>query len=168
MTTGEKSEKKIASVGGELIIPVGGLLFAIYYLYSIRKLPWEAQVDGLFISVVLLILAIVFLVKMFARLARGEANLGFGPLLGTAKLMRERGGLVGLTILFVTGLPWLGFTATIFLFLVGGMLLLGVRSLRRLIVVPLCLSFGGYLLFIVALNATLPRGIAERLLGMIF
>lgn len=168
MTTGEKSERKTASVGGELIIPVGGLLFAVYYLYSIRSLPWEAQINGFFISIVLLILAALFLVRTFGRLARGEVDLGFGPVVGKIVLFRKRIGLIVLTILFVNVLPVIGFTATVFLFLVAGMLLLGVRSPIRLFTISFCLSLGGYLLFVVALNSTLPRGAVERLLGAIF
>ena len=168
MTTTEKSEKQPTSVGGELVIPIGSLMLAAYYLYSIRNVPWEAQINGFFLSVVLLILASLFLIRTLGKIARGKADLGFGPLYGSAELFRKRIGLVGLMVLFIVALDWIGFTATIFLFLVASMLLLGVRARGKLIAIPVILSIGGYFLFIVALNSQLPRGVVERLLGAIF
>lgn len=168
MKPGDKPESGKISIGAELIIPIGGLLFAVYYLTSIWNIRWEAQVNGFFHSTILLVLVVLFLVKTFGRVARGEADLRFGDRLGSKALLKSRLGLVVLTAAFVVALPWLGFTLATFLFLVATLAFLGVRSPKKLILVPLCLAAGGYVLFIAALNARFPHGVIENLLAAIF
>jgi hypothetical protein len=73
-----------------------------------------------------------------------------------------------ITAVFVVLLPYLGFTLGTFLFLLGALLFFGVRSRKILVLVPLCLAGSGYILFIAALNARLPRGIVENLLAAVF
>ncbi|WP_316977114.1 tripartite tricarboxylate transporter TctB family protein [Shumkonia mesophila] len=167
MKAGDKSETGKVSVGAELIIPIASLLFAVYYLTSIWNIRWEAQVNGFFHSTILLILIVAFLIKTFARIARGEADLRFGERLGTTALLKSRLGLIGITAVFVFTLPYLGFTLGTFLFLLATMLFFGIRSRKLLILVPLCLAAGGYILFIAALNARFPRGVIENLLAAI-
>jgi len=168
MKPGDKPEGGKVSIGAELIIPIGGLLFAIYYLSSIWNIRWEAQVNGFFHSAVLLTLVVLFLIKTFGRVARGEADLRLGDKLGSKALLRGRLGLVVITAVFVVALPWLGFTLATFLFLVANLAFLGGRSPMQLAAVPLGLAAGGYVLFIVALNARFPHGVIEHLLAAIF
>lgn len=167
MKAGEKSQSGKASVGAELIIPVAGLLFAVYYLTSIWNIRWEAQVNGFFLSAVLLVLVAVFLVRTFRRIARGEADLRLGEKLGTPQLLRQRLGLIAITAVFVFVLPWIGFTLSTFLFLLATLLFFGIRSPLTLAVIPLSVAAGGYVLFIVALNARFPHGPVEKLLASI-
>ena len=54
-----------------------------------------------------------------------------------------------------------------FTFLVLAMLLLGVRSLRRLISVAGIAALVGYLMFIALLDTPFPHGPVEALLGKI-
>ena len=61
MNAGDKQGNGKISIGAELIIPVFGLLFAVYYLTSIWNIRWEAQVNGFFHSTILLILVAAFL-----------------------------------------------------------------------------------------------------------
>jgi len=168
MNAGEKPEGGKAALGAELIIPIFGLLFAVYYLTSIWNIRWEAQVNGFFHSTILLILVIAFLVRTFRRIARGEADLRLGGKLGTGRLLRDRLGLILITAIFVLALPWLGFTLSTLLFLIAMLAFFGIRSLWKLTVIPLCVAIGGYVLFIVALNARFPHGPVENVLGSIF
>lgn len=168
MKAGDKSETGKVSIGAELIIPIASLLFAVYYLASIWNIRWEAQINGLFHSSILLILVVVFFIKMFGQIARGEVDLKFGNRLGTKELLKSRLGIIGLTAVFVLTLPYLGFTLGTFLFLLASLLFFGIRSRKVLIWVPLCLSGIGYVLFIAALNARFPRGVIENLLAAIF
>lgn len=168
MQAGDKSEGGKKSIGAELIIPVAGLLFAVYYLTSIWNIKWEAQVNGFFHSTMLLILTTAFFIRTARQVTRGEVDLRLGDKLGTGTLLKQRLGLVAITIVFVLLLPWLGFTLSTFLFLIGTMAFFGIRSPAKLVGVPLALSAGGYVLFIVALNARFPHGIVEEALGAIF
>jgi hypothetical protein len=70
--------------------------------------------------------------------------------------------------IFIIVIPYLGFTLTIFLFLLLAMLALGVRSVRKLIGVALTSAVVGYLMFIVALDTPFPHGPVEMLLGKLF
>lgn len=168
MKAGDKPERGKASIGAELIIPVAGLLFAVYYLTSIWNIRWEAQVNGLFHSTLLLILVVVFLIKTFGRIARGEADLRLGDKLGNPKLLRDRVGLIFITAVFVLALPYLGFTLSTFLFMLATLAFFGIRAPVKLAAIPLCVSAGGYVLFILALNARFPHGPVEDLLAAIF
>lgn len=168
MKAGDKSETDKVSVGAELIIPIASLLFAVYYLTSIWGIRWEAQVNGLFHSAVLLLLVIVFLIKTFGRIARGEADLKFGKRLGTRSLLIQRLSLIGLAAIFVVTLPYLGFTLGTFLFLVVTLYYFQIRSWKVLTFVPLGMATAGYILFIAALNARFPHGVVENLLAAIF
>jgi hypothetical protein len=168
MKAGDKPERGKASIGAELIIPVAGLLFAVYYLTSIWNIRWEAQVNGLFHSSILLVLVAAFLIKTFGRLARGEVDLRLGNKLGTPRLLWQRLGLIVITSVFVLALPWLGFTLSTFLFMVATLAFFGIRSPAKLVGIPLCVAAGGYVLFILALNARFPHGPVEDLLAAIF
>jgi len=167
MKADDKSRGEKASVGAELIIPVAGLLFAVYYLTSIWDIRWEAQVNGFFLSSVLLILVAAFLVRTFRRLSRGEVDLRLGDKLGTPRLLRDRLGLIVITAVFVFVLPWIGFTLSTFLFLLATLFFFGIRSPLTLAAIPLLVAAGGYVLFIVALNARFPHGPVEKLLASI-
>ena len=162
----ENAQKQ--AVGATLIIPVAALLFAVYYVVSIWELPWEAQLNGFFLSAVLTILVAAFLFKTIKALCRGKADLGFDSVVDSPQLLRLRLGLIIFTIGFVFIISWIGFTATTFLFLVLTMRYLGVRSWKRLITVSGIISGAGYLLFIVGFKATFPRGIVENVLAVIF
>jgi hypothetical protein len=168
MKAGDTPESGKVSVGAELIIPVAGLLFAVYYLTSIWNIRWEAQVNGLFHSTVLLVLVVAFFVRTFRRIARGEVDLRLGSKLGTPRLLRDRLGLVVITAIFVIALPWLGFTLATFLFMVATLAFFGIRAPVKLAGIPLCVAAGGYILFIVALNARFPHGPVENLLAVVF
>lgn len=168
MNAGDKSESGKVSIGAELIIPITALLFAVYYLTSIWNIRWEAQVNGLFHSTILLVLVVAFFIKTFGRVARGKADLRLGDKLGTKELLKSRLGLIVITAVFVLALPWLGFTLSTFLFMVATLAFFGIRSPMKLAVIPLCVAAGGYVLFILALNARFPHGPVENLLAVMF
>lgn len=155
-------------VGGDLILPLAGIAFTIYYFVTIWDLVWEAQVNGLMIGSVLLALIAIFLIRTGIEVAKGRATLDLGPLIRPLDVQLKRLALVVLSIAFIELIQWLGFTLAMFLFLLSGLYTMGVRDRKRLIGLPAILSLSGYFLFIVALDTRFPHGPIERLLGMIF
>ena len=154
--------------GDELVLPILALLFAIYYLYTIKDLAWEAKVNGLLIGSVLILLVLAFLIKIGIEVIRHESSLRFGELFGWSRAQAGRIGLFGLAVLYVLVIPYAGYTLTTFLFLLTAMFVLGVRSPVKLIGVSLVLSLTGYYLFIALLDTRFPPGPIEKLLALLF
>ncbi len=159
--------------GGELILPVAALAFTIYYFSTIWSSPWEAQVAAFLVGSVLILLIVILLIRTGREIVAGRADLRFADLLGDRTVYPRRLGILGLTIAYLVGIDWLGFTLTSFLFLFCSMALLedADRTLRRLphfTLVAATLSFVGWLVFIRSFDARFPRGPLESLLGSLF
>ncbi len=154
--------------GADLVIPLLAAGFAVYYMSTIWNLPWEAKANGLVLGSVLLFLVALFFVLTARSLLRGAISLSLSRLFEPRQFQTQRWSLVVLMIGFIAVIPYLGFTLTIFLFLVLAMLALGVRSVRKLIGVALVSALCGYLMFIVALDTPFPHGPLEVLLGRLF
>ncbi len=154
--------------GDELVLPILSLLFAIYYLYTIKDLAWEAKINGLLIGSVLILLVLIFLIKIGIEVTRHQSSLRFGELFAWGRAQASRIGLFGLAVLYVLVIPYAGYTLTTCLFLFLAMFVLGVRSPVKLIGVSLALSLTGYYLFIALLDTRFPPGPVEKLFGMLF
>jgi hypothetical protein len=150
-------ERKAA--GGQLVIPVAGVLFTLYYFSTIWNSPFEAQVAAFFVGSILLALSAVFIVKTLWRWKGGEISLAFDDLLGGWSIGLRRLALFGLTVGFMLLIDHLGFTITTFLFLASAMLLLGEgRHPCRAVGIAAGAAIGGYLLFILAFETRFPAG----------
>ena len=166
-------EEQSRAVGGDLVLPMAAVAFTIYYFASIWDSPWEAQVAAFLIGSILIFLVIVYLVRTFREVLTGAANLGLGPLIGPSWVMPRRLVLLALTIGYVIGLDWLGFTLTSFLFLFAGMVTLSeargdIPKFFHYGIVAGVLSLAGWVLFIVAFDTRFPAGPFERLMGAMF
>ena len=151
-------------VGADLILPLMAAGYAAYYVYTISDFPYEAQINGAFISLVIWLLVGAFVIRTLLRLRRGQVTLrATGVTTPRGKLV-QRALFVGLTALNILLMPWLGFTLTVILFLASSMWLLGVRDLKPLVSIPLAAGAVGYVFFVVALDTRLPAGPIEHLL----
>lgn len=150
--------------GAELILPVAGTIFTLYYFSTILHSPWEAQVGAFFVGFILIGLVVLFAIKTVVDVRGGTADLGFGGLFRPDTINLKRLGLFLLTLGYVVVIDWLGFTITSFLYLTSAMLLLAERK-RVGLIVPLAagISLVGYLLFVVAFETRFPDGPFERL-----
>ncbi|MEZ5933622.1 MAG: tripartite tricarboxylate transporter TctB family protein [Alphaproteobacteria bacterium] len=156
-------ERKAA--GGQLVIPVAGILFTLYYFSTIWTSPFEAQIAAFFVGTILLALSAIFIVKMLWQWKGGEISLAFDDLLGGRAMRLRRLVLFGLTVGFMLLIDVLGFTITTFLFLASAMLLLGEgRRPGRAIGIAAGAAIGGYLLFILAFETRFPAGPFETLM----
>lgn len=160
-----KERKKPAIAG--LILPVLAAVYAVYYVLSVQEFPWEAQIFGVAIAVVLWILVAWFVARTLIGVVRGKIRWGGWSDLPAPSDLARRAGFIGLTIADVALIGYLGFALTVFLFVLFSMLLLGVRSRRMLILMPPAVSLSGYLLFVVLLQADLPAGPVDAVLGWI-
>jgi hypothetical protein len=153
-----------AQIGGDLVIPVAGLIFTLYYFWSIIDSPWTAQVSAFFIGSVLIALCLIFFGVVGTRVWRGDATLGFSPLIQPRAIAPKRAILFALTVAYIFLIDWTGFTITTFIFLCLAMLVLSEGRNRKLIVgLSAGLSVGGYLLFVVAFERHFPEGPFEML-----
>jgi len=151
------------ALGGDLIIPVLACGLAAYYFGSTVELVWEAKATGIFVGVILVALCVAQFFRMGRQVATGAGSLGLGDLVARTEFNKQRFGLLALVALFVVTLPWVGTTLGLFLLLVAGMWLLGVRSVRALIGVAAVTAATVHLLLITLLNSRLPQGVLQTL-----
>jgi apolipoprotein N-acyltransferase len=157
--TGERK-----ALGAELLIPLLALGFTVYFLATTSAMEWEAKANGVIVGWILIALVAVQLVRSAFDLARGRATLSFAPLVQPADAMRKRIGMLVVMIALVAGVPWAGVGLGLFLALAAGFAVMGVRPLRRILVVSFCVALTCSLLFTVALDSGLPHGPVENLL----
>jgi len=164
----DKEKIKQIPIGADLVIPMIGIVFTIYYLSTIWNLRWEAKMNGLAVGGVLLMLIAILIVKTSFQVKRGKATLSMGRLLYPLESQGRRFGLIAAIVAFIAALPYLGLTLAIFCFMCATMLILGVRKPLSLLVTAIAVATGGYVGFIVILNTRFPHGVVENILARIF
>ncbi|MCB1882947.1 MAG: tripartite tricarboxylate transporter TctB family protein [Geminicoccaceae bacterium] len=152
----------------DLILPVGAAAYAVYYVLSVRSFPFQAQVSGMAMAILVCLLVSIFLVRTLIGLRRGRYRLGLGDFLGPPESVPNRLLFVGFILAYVAAVPWLGFTLTTFVFLCLSFAVVGVRPWRRVVVVAGTAALVGWLFFIVLLGTRFPAGPFERLMGALF
>lgn len=161
----EEGRPRKRALGAELVIPVGALVFTLYYFYTILESPWTAQASAFFIGTILIVLVLIFIALTFRWVAQGEGDWSFHTLFEPHDYVKIRLGLLALTVGYIAVISFLGFTITTFLFLVLAMLLLNRgRRAKLSLTLATILSVGGYLLFIVAFDTNFPEGPFEILM----
>lgn len=162
----EAGRSRKRALGAELVIPVGALVFTLYYFYTILEAPWTAQASAFFIGTILIVLVLIFIGLTFRWVAKGEGDWSFHTLFEPHDYVKIRLGLLALTVGYIAVISFLGFTITTFLFLVLAMLLLNRgRRAKLSLTLAAILSVGGYLLFIVAFDTNFPEGPFEFLMN---
>jgi hypothetical protein len=157
--------KERAPLGGDLVIPALALAFAIYFLFSVGGLAWEAKANGVLIGTILLVLVAVQLARIGLALRRGQGSLRADPLWLPREVFYRRVALVAVTVVFIATLKWLGVTLGLLLAMFAALWVCGVRSRAALVWIPLVVAASVYLLFILLLQSELPHGPIEKLLS---
>ena len=157
--------KDRAPLGADLVIPGLALAFAAYFLVSIADLAWEAKTNAVLIGVLLIVLAAAQLARIALKVIRGEGNLRADVLLLRRDVLVRRLGLVGITVVFIATLNWLGVTLGLLLAMFAALWVSGVRSRAALVWIPLAVAASVYLLFIALLQSDLPHGPLEFVLA---
>lgn len=166
--TARQGQTKKRSIGADLVIPVMAAGYALYYIYTILDYPTEAQINGLFLGIVLCALVALLLLRSALQWRRGEVDFGMRRLLAPISMIPARLAFMTLTIAYIVVIPWVGFTLTTFLYILGCLLGLGVRSRKTLVLMPLLSAAGGYIFFIAMLSTRFPKGPVEQFLEWVF
>lgn len=153
------------SLGGDLVIPALALAFAAYFFVSIADLNWEAKANGVMIGAILVGLVAIQIGRVVLRLRAGTATLGFARLIEPLHVLPQRLLMVALTALFIAAMPYLGLTLSLFLAMLAGMLLMGVRRPAPLLLVAFGTAAAAYVMFIAVLDSSFPRGAVEHLIA---
>jgi hypothetical protein len=151
-------------IGADLIVPLLALGLTGYYLGSTANLTWEARSTGLIVGLVLALLCLLQIGRIAWLRLSGHAGLGTGALFANDDNNRKRAALMLLLALFVAAMPWVGVTVGLFVVLIAGMAVLGVRRPAQILGIAGSTAAIVFLLFIVLLGSRLPRGPAEGVL----
>ena len=162
----ESAPARKSAVGGDLVIPALALAFAGYFFWSIYDLEWEARANGTVIGTILIALVVLQFGVTGLQLLGGEGTIGLGRLVQPRNVLGKRIVLMLLLCAFVGLLDYTGATLGLFAMMALSMLLLGVRDWRVLFAVSFLVAGVVYFLFIVLLQAKLPRGPVEKLLAL--
>ncbi len=146
-------------LGGELVIPILGIAFTLYYFTTIWNSPWTAQVSAFLVGGVLILLCAAFVLRCMLDVRRGAGELGFADLVSRNDWTSGRVGLFAATVGFCLFVETLGFTLATFLFLFAGMTVLSKgRNVARIAAVSAAISLAGWAVFVVAFDTRFPRG----------
>lgn len=165
MSDDTTSDRK--QVGSDLIIPVFGIAYAIYYVYSVWEFPPEAQRSGLFLAGLLVFLCVLFFLRLALTIMRGNAEFEFTALLGPSEGRKGRLGFVALIAAYLLTVQTLGFTLSTFSFLFLGSMLAGLKSVRSAATFAAIAAISGWLFFIVLLGTRFPLGPFEALMAQV-
>lgn len=141
----------------ELIIPVGAILFAIYYLSTVWALPFQAKVVGIYVSGAIGLLSLILFLRFGREISRGEKSLGFGGFFSTGMDEARRWGVMAATALFILLLPYLGLTVAMLLFVFSTVLMVGGRArLRAALLIAFGITATAFSIFILFVQVRLP------------
>ena len=152
----------------DLILPLGAAAYAVYYVLSVRSFPFQAQVSGMAMAILVCLLVAIYLIRTVIGIRKKRLYLGLGDFLGAPETVPNRLVFLGLIIAYVVVVPWLGFTLTTFTFLCLSFAVVGVRPWRRVLVISATAAIAGWLFFIVLLGTRFPAGPFEYLMGALF
>ena len=155
-------------LGADFIIPVMACILAGYYLATTTDLVWEARAAGVAVGVPLIAMCVYHMGRTTWRIIKGEGSFSFGEIFEDNLFNRQRLGLLILITLFIIALPWTGTTLGLFLVLVASMRLLGVTSIRQLVLVAATTAATVYVLLMYLVSSRLPQGPVEWLIARIF
>lgn len=155
-------------LAADFIIPLMSCGLAGYYLATTTDLVWEARSAGVVVGVPLILMCVFHMGRTLYRIIKGTGSLSFGDMFANTLFNRQRLVLGLLTAAFIIALPWTGTTLGLFLVLVAGMRMLGVTSIRQLVLVAAITAAVVYVLLIYLVSSRLPQGPVEWLINWIF
>lgn len=149
----------------ELIIPVGSILFAIYYLSTVWTLPFQAKVVGIYVASAIGLLSLALFARFAVELARGKKSLGISGFFSDPVAEGRRWGVLLATVLFIALLPYLGLTVAMFLFVFSTVILIGGKArLRAAFVIATGITVTAFSIFILFVRVRLPLSVVDETL----
>ena len=140
-----EKETSARNVLPDCIIPAVALAFAIYYLTTITEVPWISQASAIFVSCLLLLSIIAFVIRTTWRIRQHQEILrlrgSFQDLFGTMPTSARRIALLALVIAYVLVIESLGFTLTTFIFVFAAIVLLSsLANWKKALIISLSCS----------------------------
>lgn len=160
--------ERIEGIGGDLVIPILALGFAVYFFVSISGLTWEARANGTVVGAVLVALSAVQILRTFLLVRWGVGSLSPGPLIAPRSVLGRRLALIAILAAFVWCIEWTGTTLGLALMMLASMWVMGVRDWRWLALMSVGVAAVVCGLFIFALGTRLPAGPVEHALAALF
>lgn len=141
----------------ELIIPVGAIGFALYYLSTVWALPFQAKVVGIYVAAAIGLLSLVLFARFAREVFRGTKTLGFAGFFSDAANEGRRWGVLAATCLFIALMPVLGFVVSLFLFVFACVLIVGgLERVRAGLIISASLTAIAFAIFIVFVKVRFP------------
>ncbi|MCH1516678.1 MAG: hypothetical protein L7U52_08205 [Alphaproteobacteria bacterium] len=164
----QKSKHK-QNIAGECIIPLLGVLFTVYYVYSIVDAPWTAQVNAVLVGTTLILVSALFLIKKFSLLITGTVEFKVPITRFFSALQTPQAAFIATSFFYLIFIDFLGFTLTTALFFWFSMMILGhgKRPYHKACL-SIIMALIGYAVFIVMFETRLPISILEQVLGKVF
>ncbi len=150
-----------APLGADLIIPALGVALALYFIISTIDLTREARLTGWSFGFLLIALCAVQVAVIAVGVRRGTTTLRLGEIVDNTPHNRRRLALVALLILFIATIGLVGTTLALFLTVLGGLWVMGVRRPPQLFGIAGSVASTVFIVFIVLLGSRLPRGLFE-------
>ena len=155
-------------LAADFIIPLLACGLAGYYLATTTDLVWEARAAGVAVGVPLIAMCVLHMGRTIYRIVQGTGSFSSGDMFANTLFNRQRLALGVLIAVFILALPWTGTTLGLFLVLIASMWMLGVTSIRQLVLVAATTSAVVYVLLMYLVSSRLPQGPVEWLIAWIF
>jgi hypothetical protein len=135
---------------GEWIVPLVIAVGTAVFFFDVRG---AEPIDLVFIDPLIFFIATLLAIVLFKIVRNPSIKLAD---VVANKTMRSSILFIGLMLLLLIGLGWIGFFVSLFLFQVAAMWILGVREKISLLAVPLCVLVSVYLVFNQLLGLRFP------------
>jgi hypothetical protein len=155
------NKKSTLSLLSELVVPITATVFALYYLSTLRGIPFLAQIYGGGISILLLLLCAIASIRVLVNVIKTRGDSAPVTFLGIRNALRpysKASALVLGIVLYIGLMPYLGYPAVSFLFIAAALYILGLKSIPRVLLMALVVTVIGYFLFVAFLQVRLPLG----------
>lgn len=166
-TDPEQQVPEQKTTGADWIIPILAICFAIYYTASVAELRWEAKMSGVVVAVALGLLIAIFAGRVALGLIRGTHRFTMSGLFDSRQGAGRQFIMLGLIVGFIVAIQSIGFTLSVFGFLIMAFIFIARLRLIRSLSLAAIFAISSYLLFIVALQTRFPRGPFEQLMSAI-
>lgn len=153
----------------ELIIPIGTIAFAIYYLSTVWDLPFQAKVVGIYVASAIGILSFLLVIRFGREIMTGAKSLGFAGFFSVPTSEARRWGVLALSSGFILLMPVLGFVVTIFAFVFSTVIVIGgMERLKAAFFTALGMSTVAFFVFLVLVQVRFPTNIIDQTLKGLF
>jgi hypothetical protein len=151
------AKKSVQWAPGDLLVPGLGMLLGLYYLYTVRGLPFLAQFYGGALSIICILL---FLVAFFMVLLKNKGKFLSvkltDKLASIAVTYKNLIILTAFTALFIALISIVGYFVASFFFVVITTSYLRYGDLKKNMKVGLIVTLVGFVLFFLFLKVDLP------------